>query len=169
MDNVLECGDGTECNIEKSELTWGCCMKKRRAKCPANFPVMCASKSCGYQNKQHCCDVTEDKCKEVYGGGSRKCDAKRRCHLNTEYYIFFFNYRWLSHNAIFNTSWCRYFFLECMECYGAQWLKNQCCNTCEAVVLLYQIRDWQFDSTKFSQCDPGSLYITFYHFLFMLI
>ena len=49
--------------------------------------------------------------------------------------------------------------LECKECYGAQLLKNECCNTCEAVVLLYRIRNWQFDRSKFSQCDPGMIRI----------
>ena len=157
MDDKLECDDGTECNIEKSDLTWGCCMTRKRKRCPANFPVMCASQSCGYQKKQHCCDVTEDKCNELYGGGSRKCNAKRRFRVSNENDNVIMNLCLanLFTMRLYNIGLNRYTHVECKECFGAQWLDNQCCNTCEAVVALYRIRDWQFDRSDFFQCDPG--------------
>ena len=78
MDDVIECQGGKKCNIVKSELGWGCCMNKARNRCPANFPIMCANKTCGNERSQYCCEATEDECNKLYGGGRRKCDTNGR-------------------------------------------------------------------------------------------
>ena len=59
-DNVLECGDGTRCNGVKDG--WGCFNDYgKRAKCPPNFPIMCAKKSCTVWD-DHCCLCCETQC-----------------------------------------------------------------------------------------------------------
>lgn len=63
--NVMECGDGSTCNGRT--LGWDCCANKEgRTKCPANFPAMCAAKSCG-SGGEYCCH-TRDVCDFKFGG-----------------------------------------------------------------------------------------------------
>lgn len=69
MQNVLECMDGSMCDVTVDLAGWDCCvLKGGRAKCPANKPKMCAKRSCGTGN--YCCetDCSGDK------GGLRTCE-----------------------------------------------------------------------------------------------
>jgi len=58
VDNVLECGDGTTCKADDNDHAngnWDCCANKGgRAKCPPNYPNMCAN-PVGCQD-DYCCE-----------------------------------------------------------------------------------------------------------------
>lgn len=66
-DYVLECGDGTRCNVGSEG--WGCCAtRQQRQKCPQNYPEMCNAREC---SGDYCCAPTGG-CDE-YGYGQRPC------------------------------------------------------------------------------------------------
>ena len=70
-DNLLECMDGYSCTADDTNHTdssWQCCNEHGgRAKCPLNYPKMCASMQCG-NGTAFCCEVD---CAEY--GGDRQC------------------------------------------------------------------------------------------------
>ena len=68
-DNVLQCIDGSTCNGLTDAAKWSCCGKEGRMKCPKNYPVMCALKTCSPGGDDYCC--YED-CAPY--GGPRKCE-----------------------------------------------------------------------------------------------
>ena len=62
----MKCGDGTNCNVKSGG--WGCCNDNGgRAKCPRNFPIMCAKKLCAGR-KAFCCAIRISICNTSYGG-----------------------------------------------------------------------------------------------------
>ena len=70
-DNVLQCRDGT-CNGVEDAERWSCCKDKGgRTKCPKNWPIMCADKSCSPDGTDYCC---YDDCGKY--GGPRKCEQE---------------------------------------------------------------------------------------------
>ena len=76
----LECVDGFTCNANTNAEKWSCCTDehKKRQKCPKNYPAMCAAKTCGYSNTDHCCS-TENGCTEKFDG-LRDCDGMCNYH-----------------------------------------------------------------------------------------
>ena len=70
QDNVLQCNGGAYCNGIYDG--WDCCNSRgMRAKCPLNYPTMCAQPDCAWGD--YCC-YTEDVCAASYGG-VRSCDT----------------------------------------------------------------------------------------------
>lgn len=69
QDNVMECMDGYRCSGFVDG--WSCCSNHGgRAKCPQNWPLMCAQPNCAAAGTDYCCltDCT-------YFGGNRECSA----------------------------------------------------------------------------------------------
>lgn len=61
--NHLQCMNGTMCDYSD------CCQGDARARCPPEFPYMCADPECG---GQHCCTAEADHCEIL--GGMRSCE-----------------------------------------------------------------------------------------------
>ena len=75
-DDVMECVDGTYCNSVHEG--WTCCNAQGgRARCPQNYPFMCAEKNCAIEsgNAAYCCGNDLNFCIEN-NGGIRKCEGK---------------------------------------------------------------------------------------------
>ena len=69
-DDVMECKDGSTCNIATDPNRWRCCNKKShggRKKCPKNKPVICAKKICD-GGTDFCCAFKQTDCNGIYGG-----------------------------------------------------------------------------------------------------
>ena len=74
LDNVLECEDGTHCN--GVTMGWSCCKTHGgRAKCPANYPAMCAQPLCAAGGTDYCC-LAKAACSHY--GGIRPCKWSSR-------------------------------------------------------------------------------------------
>ncbi|KAK3269074.1 hypothetical protein CYMTET_22465 [Cymbomonas tetramitiformis] len=72
MVDTLLCNDGSLCYPLEDDASWGCCNSRgKRARCPANWPQMCARDfSCGGLS-DHCCFEAGDGCDS--DGGERPC------------------------------------------------------------------------------------------------
>jgi len=69
-DNILGCGDGTECAW--LDEGYDCCGDHDgRARCPANFPFMCAEDDICGGSTDHCCATSSSGCDDQ--GGLRPC------------------------------------------------------------------------------------------------
>ena len=65
--NYLGCVDGTLCK------GWSCCKYRGgRARCPKNFPIMCANKLC---DGDYCCNEAIPDCLSNNYGGQRSCES----------------------------------------------------------------------------------------------
>ena len=74
-DDTLLCWDGYYCNINVDADGWACCNKHGgRAKCPSNYPVMCAKKNCSANKSDYCCQE-RGVCDKGYNG-VRPCKEK---------------------------------------------------------------------------------------------
>lgn len=75
MSHVMQCNDGSYCNVHSDPEKYGCCKSKNgRAKCPKDTPVMCDSRKCDDMS-DHCC------CAE--NSNSAKPCAPRKCEIKT--------------------------------------------------------------------------------------
>ena len=68
-EDVLECQDGSTCNIKTDPKGWKCCNKKDhggRKKCPKNKPIICSNKICD-GGTDFCCAFKQSDCNGIYG------------------------------------------------------------------------------------------------------
>lgn len=73
QNNVMECGNGESCSAATDPKGWSCCSDRDgRARCPANYPVMCAQENCAAGGTDYCCWSTA-MCANL--GGVRECPA----------------------------------------------------------------------------------------------
>ena len=73
-DNVLKCNDGTYCNGVTDANRWSCCNSRgMRAKCPKNWPTMCAKEQAAAGGKDFACYENEAKCNQMNLDGVRPC------------------------------------------------------------------------------------------------
>ena len=80
QNNVLKCNDGTYCNGLVDG--WTCCNTRgMRAKCPLNYPAMCAKPDCAWGD--YCC-YTQDVCL-ASKGGLRSCDDPSKSLVQSRY------------------------------------------------------------------------------------
>ena len=75
-DNVLECADGTTCigdDNDHIDGNWDCCDQRGgRARCPPNWPIMCALPKGSPAGTDFSC-WDEEGCEER--GGPRQCSG----------------------------------------------------------------------------------------------
>ena len=66
--DLFQCQDGSYCNGVTDSDQWSCCNSHGgRARCPANFPAMCAKPFCAAGGSDYCC-YASDVCVELYLG-----------------------------------------------------------------------------------------------------
>ena len=71
-DDKLECGDGTLCYPVTDLAGWSCCNDHEgRAKCPLNYPYMCAQEDGCAGGQDYCCETSCN-----YYGGYRLCNGQ---------------------------------------------------------------------------------------------
>ena len=76
---LLQCEDGSSCNVHAGgeHKNWACCGEIARARCPPEYPIMCAATYLLYDGGTHVCGAGHNCCQQSCDahGGVRPCYA----------------------------------------------------------------------------------------------